>query len=304
MNFERILYDMLSNSAPIILCVLGGIYAHKANVLNIALEGMMLNGAFTSVLFVMITGSLWIGILMGIITTLIYGLVFSFMSVTKNGNPIITGLAINLIAVSISAFVLKALNIANINVNSMVDVAGLKINIPLIKDIPFIGAIVSGHPLTTYISYIGIFVMWVIMYKTRFGVYVRVVGENEDAARSVGIKVNYIKYMAILIGAFCCSLAGVNLALEKMALFTNGMTAGIGFIAIAAIFCGQGRPGRSSIYAILFGLAQSLAINMNISAGPASGLFKTLPYFMIVVILSVVSVIQLRNNRLRGFKNE
>jgi ABC-type uncharacterized transport system permease subunit len=304
MNLQRILYDMLSNSAPIILCVLGGIYAHKANVLNIALEGLMLNGAFSSVLFVMVTGSLWGGILMGILTTLLYGLVFSFMSVTKKGNPIITGLAINLITASVSAFVLKAMNAANINVNSIVDVAGLKIHIPFIENIPFLGAIISGHPLFTYISFIGIFVMWVLMYKTKFGIYVRVVGENEDAARSVGIKVDYIKYMAILIGALCCSFAGINLALEKMALFTNGMTAGIGFIAIAAIFCGQGSPVRCSIYAILFGLAQSLAVNMNISAGPASGLFKTLPYFMIVIILSVVSVIQLRNNRLRGFKNE
>lgn len=295
---------MLANSAPIILCVLGGIYAHKANVLNIALEGLMLNGAFSSVLFVMVTKSLWGGVLMGVLTTLLYGLVFSFMSVTKKGNPIITGLAINLITASVSAFVLKAMNAANINVNSIVDVAGLKIHIPFIEKIPFLGAIISGHPLFTYISFIGIFVMWVLMYKTKFGIYVRVVGENEDAARSVGIKVDYIKYMAILIGALCCSFAGINLALEKMALFTNGMTAGIGFIAIAAIFCGQGSPVRCSFYAILFGLAQSLAVNMNISAGPASGLFKTLPYFMIVIILSVVSVIQLRNNRLRGFKNE
>ena len=304
MNYQRILYDMLANSAPIILCVLGGNYAHKANVLNISLEGMMLIGAFASVLFVSITGSLLAGVLMGIIITLVFGLVFSFMSVTQKGNPIIIGLAINIFAYSISAFVLKAMNVANLNVNNIVDVAGLKINIPLIKDIPFVGQIVSGHPLVTYVSFIGIFIMWLIMYKTKFGIYIRVVGENEDAAHSVGINTDKIKYIAILIGAFCCGLAGINLALEKMALFTNGMSAGIGFIAIAAIFCGQGRPGRSSLYAILFGLAQSLAVNLNISAGPASGLFKTLPYFIIVIILTVVSIIQMKNNRVRGFKNE
>jgi simple sugar transport system permease protein len=304
MNFQRILYDMLSYSAPIILCVLGGNYAHKANVLNISLEGMLLMGAFSSVLFVMITGNIFLGCIIGILATLILGVVFSVMCVTKKGNPIIAGLAINLLASAISAFVLKALGLANLNVNNIVDVAGLKINIPIIKDIPFIGGVISGHPLITYVSVIGIFIMWLIMYRTKFGVYVRVTGENEDAATSVGIKTNRIKYIAIMIGAFCCALAGINLALEKMALFTNNMSAGIGFIAIAAIFCGKGKPVRSSIYAIVFGLAQSLATNLNISAGPASGLFNTLPYFMIIGILAVVSVIQLKNNRIRGFKNE
>jgi simple sugar transport system permease protein len=142
------------------------------------------------------------------------------------------------------------------------------------------------------------------MYRTRFGVYVRVVGEAEDAALSVGINGNRIKYLAVLIGAVCCALAGANLALEKMALFTNGMTAGIGFIAIAAIFCGRGRPGLTSIYAIVFGLAQSLAINLNLSAGPISGLFNTIPYFMIIGILTVVSILQHKDVRVRGLRND
>ncbi len=304
MNYQRILYDMISFSAPIILCVLGGNFAHKANVLNIALEGMLLMGAFSSVLFVMITKNYFLGIVISILITLLLGLVFSFMSVTKKGNPIIAGLAINLLASAISSFILKTMSMANLNVNSIVDVAKQKIQIPLIKDIPFIGGIISGHPFITYLSFIGIFIMWLIMYKTKLGVYVRVVGENDDAAISVGIKPNRIKYIAILIGAVCCALAGANLALEKMALFTNGMSAGIGFIAIAAIFCGKGRPVRTSLYAMLFGLTQALAINLNISAGPASGLLNTLPYFMIIVILAVVSVIQLKNNRVRGFKLE
>jgi len=104
MNFERIFYIMLSNSAPIILCVLGGNYAHKANVLNISLEGMMLVGAFASVLFVSVTESLLLGALVGIIITLVFGLIFAFMCVTQKGNPIIIGLAINLLAFSITAF--------------------------------------------------------------------------------------------------------------------------------------------------------------------------------------------------------
>ncbi|MGC4152004.1 MAG: ABC transporter permease [Propionicimonas sp.] len=304
MNAQKILYDMLSYSAPIILCVLGGNFAHSANVLNIALEGMMLVGAFVSVLVVLFTGNVWLGILVGVLATMVFGLIFSYLGVTRRGNVIIAGLAINLLAASVAAFVLKAMDLPNLNANSMVDVAGMKIHLPLIESIPFLGPVVSGHPPLTYVAFLGIAVMTVVMYRTRFGVYVRVVGEAEDAALSVGINGNRIKYLAVLIGAVCCALAGANLALEKMALFTNGMTAGIGFIAIAAIFCGRGRPGLTSIYAIVFGLAQSLAINLNLSAGPISGLFNTIPYFMIIGILTVVSILQHKDVRVRGLRND
>ena len=304
MNAQKILYDMLSYSAPIILCVLGGNFAHSANVLNIALEGMMLVGAFVSVLVVLFTGNVWLGILVGVLATMVFGLIFSYLGVTRRGNVIIAGLAINLLAASAAAFVLKAMDLPNLNANSMVDVAGMKIHLPLIESIPFLGPVVSGHPPLTYVAFLGIAVMTVVMYRTRFGVYVRVVGEAEDAALSVGINGNRIKYLAVLIGAVCCALAGANLALEKMALFTNGMTAGIGFIAIAAIFCGRGRPGITSIYAIVFGLAQSLAINLNLSAGPISGLFNTIPYFMIIGILTVVSILQHKDVRVRGLRND
>jgi len=302
--FDKVVYDTIYNSAPIILCVLGGIFAHKANVLNIGLEGMMTLGAFSSVLFTLITGNYWLGILVSILLTIVLGLVFSFMSITLKGNVIIVGIAINLIAASLAAFVMKVMGKALLNASNIVDVAALQINIPIVKDIPVIGPLISGHTLITYLSFIGIFLMWVLMYKTRFGVYVRVVGESEGAARSVGINVNRIKYLAVLIGSVCCAFAGANLAVERMALFTSGMVAGRGFIAIAAIFCGAGRPGLSAIYAIAFGLAKSLSINLNMYAGDVAGLFETLPYLMIVIILSIASVIKYRNNRVRGFKNE
>ena len=142
------------------------------------------------------------------------------------------------------------------------------------------------------------------MYKTRFGIYVRVVGENEDSAISLGIKTKRYKYAAVLIGAFCCALAGIDLSLERLAMFTNDMTAGRGFIAIAAIYCGQGRPVASALYAILFGVARSLSVNLSVFAGPAAGLFDTIPYIIMVTVLAVVSHVKFRNVKVRGFKME
>ena len=300
---ESILYDTVYHSTPLILAVLGGLFAHKANVLNIGLEGMMLMGAFSATLFVLLTGSLWLGVLISIILTLILGLIFSFFGVTLKSNFIITGLGINLFTSALSAFVLKYMQLANINVSNMIDVAALKIQLPIIKDIPIISSILSGHTFITYISFLMIPLVSLIMFRTKFGVYVRVVGENEEAAKSVGINSNTIRYKAVLIGALLCALAGANLATERMALFTNNMTSGRGFIAIAAIYCGRAMPLKSTVYAIIFGLARSLAINLALFAGPISGLFEMVPYLMIVVVLFVVSAVETSHTRVRGFKN-
>lgn len=297
-----ILYDTVYHAAPIILCVIGGVFAYQANVLNIALEGMMGIGAFASTLTVYFTNSLVLGLLAGVLAALIFGAIFSVMGVTLRGNVIIIGVALNLLVTAIAGFVMVRMNVANISLSSL-NVSDLQIIIPGIDAIPILGPIVSGHPILTYVAFIGIWLMWVLSYRTKFGTYVRAVGENEDAAKSLGLKTNFYKIVAILIGALTCGLAGINLSTERLGLYTNGMTAGRGFVAIAAIYCGRGDPLKSSLYAILFGFARSLSINLAIYAGPASGLFDVIPYVVMVVVLLVVQVSKRRNVRTRGFAN-
>lgn len=297
-----ILYDTVYHAAPIILCVIGGVFAYQANVLNIALEGMMGIGAFASTLTVYFTNSLVLGLLAGVLAALIFGAIFSVMGVTLRGNVIIIGVALNLLVTAIAGFVMVRMNVANISLSSL-NVSDLQIIIPGIDAIPILGPIVSGHPILTYVAFIGIWLMWVLSYRTKFGTYVRVVGENEDAAKSLGLKTNFYKIVAILIGALTCGLAGINLSTERLGLYTKGMTAGRGFVAIAAIYCGRGDPLKSSLYAILFGFARSLSINLAIYAGPASGLFDVIPYVVMVVVLLVVQVSKRRNVRTRGFAN-
>lgn len=299
----NILYDTVYHSAPIILCVLGGMFAYKANVLNIALEGMMLNGAFVSTLCMFFTNNIILSMFAGIVTTFFWGLMFSVLGISCKGNVIIVGLGINMIVPAIVSFVLQMMSTSNITLSN-INVANFKINIPIIKDIPLIGSMLSGHPPITYISFASIALLAMVMYKTKFGIYVRVVGENEDAAISLGIKTNFYKYIAVLIGSICCALAGINLSLERLGLFTNDMTAGRGFIAIAAIYCGQGKPILSSMYAVLFGIARALAVNLSIYAGPVAGLFDTIPYIIMVAVLAIVSALKYKNVKTRGFKTE
>ena len=299
----NILYDTVYHSAPIILCVIGGIFAYKANVLNIALEGMMLSGAFISMLAVQYTNSIPLAIVLAILSSLALGAIFSFLGITCRGNVIIIGLGINMLVSAVAGFALQVMKSSNIYVSTL-NVADFKINIPIIQDIPILGNILSGHPPITYLAFLGIFLMWVLMYKTRFGIYVRVVGENEDAAKSIGIKTAFYKYAAVLIGALCCALAGINLSLERLGLFTNDMSAGRGFIAIAAIYCGRGSPVASALYAIVFGLARALSVDLSIYAGPASGLFDVIPYIMMTAVLTVVSILRHKNNKVRGFRTD
>ena len=294
-----ILYDCVYHAVPILLCVLGGIFAYKANVLNIALEGMMLTGAFISVLVSFETENIILGYIAAIGICMVIGLIFAFFGVTCKGNVIVIGLAINMSVTAIAGFVLQLMNSANIKLD-FTNAAEFKIDIPFIKDIPIIGSILSGHTVITYISFLAIIFIWFLMYRTKFGVYVRVVGENEDSAKSLGLNTNKYRYLAILLGAFFCSLAGINLALERMTIFTNNMTAGRGFIAIAAIYCGRGDPLSCSIYAIVFGLARALSVNLSLYAGAAAAVFDVIPYVVMSVVLTVVSVVKYRNHKVRG----
>ncbi|WP_070042919.1 ABC transporter permease [Robinsoniella peoriensis] len=301
MNFlGNILYDSVYHATPILLCVLGGIFAYKANVLNIALEGIMLAGAFVSLLVSYLTGNIVLGYVTALVVCILIGLVFFFMTVTWKGNVIVVGLAINMLVPAVAGFVLQYMQSANITL-TWKNVADFKIHIPVIDKIPILGDILSGHTPITYLAFIGIGLIWLLMYRTKFGIYVRVVGENEDAARNMGLNTNKYRYLAILLGAFCCSLAGINLALERMVLFTNNMTAGRGFIAIAAIYCGQGDPVSSALYAIVFGAARALAVNMGLYAGPAAALFDVVPYVVMSIVLTIVSMLKYRNNKVRGF---
>lgn len=297
---ESILYDCIYHSAPIILCVLGGMFAYKANVLNIALEGMMLNGAFVSILSYYFTGNMLVTLLLTVGSTLIYGFVFAFLGVTMKGNVIIIGLAVNMISTAVAGFVLVLMNSSNIILENF-DLNALKINIPIIENIPVLGSILSGHPVITYISFLMIFLMYVLMYHTKFGIYVRVVGESEEAAKAIGLHTDFYKYAAILIGAVGCALGGMNLSLERLGLFTNDMVAGRGFIAIAAIYCGRGKPVQSAVYAILFGMSRSLAINLSVYAGNAAGLFDCFPYILMIAVLAAASFVKHKNVKVRGF---
>lgn len=300
----KILHDTLYFSGPIILCTLGGLLAYKAGVINIGLEGMMMFGGFIATLIIFTTQSWWLGLIAAVVLAIILGILYSYFGITMKGNFIITGFAINLLAVAIGRYTLALMRRIDISIILVPGIMNPNIRLWLIDDIPIIGRILSNHPLFTYIAFLMIIVVHVVMYHTKFGVYMRVVGENEEAAKSVGIRTNRIKYYSIILGSILCAFAGFNVAVEQLAAFTPAITAGTGFIAIAAFFCGNGSPLKSSLYAILFGLAKSLAVNLSIRIGGIATLLEIIPYLTIVIVLTGVALTRYKKSLIRGLHHE
>ncbi len=298
-----VLESTIRFAAPIILCTLGGIFTYKANIINIGLEGIMLFGGFATALILYFLGFYWLSVLGAVMAGVLVGLLFCYFGITRKGNFIITGFAINLLAMSFGFYTLALLGRTDIPVVRH-RATMIRLDFPLIRDIPYLGRLLNNHPLFTYVAYFSIFIVFVILYRTRFGVHLRVTGESPEAAKAVGLKVDRIKYIGVVIGSIFVALAGFNVTLEHLGTYTPVITAGIGFIAIAAIYCGRGSPGASSLYAILFGLMRALSVRLSLMIGAVAGLFQALPYLTVIIILAVVAIIRNQRTNVRSYTHE
>lgn len=300
-NLVGILHGTLRMATPIALVALGGVFTHRAGVLNIAMEGIMLMGAFTGVIVSYLTGNIWIALLSAVAVGLLFALILGLFAITLKGNHTVTGLAVNILALGLTSFILQ---VAFDRRGGFSDpkIVGIKpINIPMLDSIPVIGPILNNHTPMVYVSFIALIIVSIVLYKTKYGVYVRTVGENSEAAKSVGIKVKLIQYSTLLISGGFCALAGVSLSLENLSMFVEDMTSGRGFIALAAIFCGRGTPVGAFVFAILFGFADS--VQMRLQGFNIPGAFvQMIPFLFIIVVLTVVGIIKKRNSFYRGEK--
>ena len=297
----------IAMSTPLIICVLGGVFPHKAGVLNIAQDGMMNIGAFASILFTFITGNVLFGIFMGVVCAMSLSLIFCLFSITLKGNKIIVGLAVNLLSTSLIPFFLQTAygNRTSLIATDIIDMEQFRIDVPILCDIPVLGPIFNQQTILTYVSFVLIILISLVMYKTKFGIYVRLVGENEDAARAVGIKVEAIRYCALILSGALAGLAGINLSVESLGMYTLGMVAGRGYIALSAARCGKGSPVKAALFTLIFGIARALQIKITTVVDSATAsLIEMLPYVFIVVAMFIAALIDNRNNQLRGYMND
>ncbi|MEO8193606.1 MAG: ABC transporter permease [Gemmatimonadales bacterium] len=274
MNPISFLTQMLRISVPYLFAASGGVIAERAGIITLSLEGYMLTGAFAATLGTHYTGSPWIGLLSGIFGGLVFGMIHAVATIRYRANQVVTGIAINLLAIGVTRFFLK-LAFASSS------------NSPRIEGF---GGNNAWHGFDNPLLWMGLLVapaLGFVLYRTPFGLRVRAVGEHPEAAASLGIKVSFIQYVAVALSGMLAALGGVFLALDQHQ-FTDQMTAGRGFIAVAAVIFGRWDPVRAAIACLFFAFAETLQIQLQGTQIIPSQFVEMIPYLLTIIALAGV----------------
>lgn len=282
---------ILTKVTPILLAAIGGAFTQQGNILNIGLEGMMLVGAFSAIAVGAIAGPV-AGVAAAVAAGVVLAVVFAVASLIGKADFIVVGIGINLLALGMTVLLLVVFY-GNAGVTPG-DVKAVlpRLDLGPVGAVPVIGALFDDQTILVWLALILVPAYGYVLYRTRYGLHLRAVGEDEAAAASAGIDVIKVKFTAILISGAFCGLAGAQLAMATVGSFTSGMTASRGFIAVAAITFGLGRPILTMVACILFGTADAVADALAL-AGVNSSLSLTTPY-LITIIALVLAAVRLR----------
>jgi simple sugar transport system permease protein len=286
-------------SVPLLLACLAGLYSERSGVFDIGLEGKMLAAAFAAACLAYVSGSAWIGLGGAIIVSMAVSLVHGFASITNKGNQIVSGVAINFIAAGLTAVLGQAWFAQGGRTPQLdnderfapwewpaVDTIG---NLPVVGWV--YQYVLSGQNTLTYLAFLAVPASWWVLYKTRFGLRLRAVGENPAAVDTAGISVAWLRYRAVLCAGFLCGFAGAYLSIAQSAAFIKDMSAGKGYIALAALIFAKWKPFPVLFACLLFGYLDSVAIRLQGKSMPLVGevpvqIFQALPYILTVVLLA------------------
>lgn len=279
----------LRMTAPILLVALGGSFTTKAGIFNIGLEGQMLAGAFFAVLGSIWTGSAWLGVLIGVAAALAFALVFAVLVVTFRANEVVVGLALNILAGGMTISLMKAIFGTRGSIVGQGIVGLPKLHIPGARELLGSWAgLVSGHTPLVYVAFLAVPLLVLFYRRTRLGLWIRVVGEKPEAAEALGISVPRIRYTASLLCGVLAGLAGAHLSLGYITMFTENMSSGRGFMAVAILIFSNGDPWRVLAGCLLFGAADAFALRLQ-TFGLPSYLVLAVPYLVALLALFALS---------------
>ena len=294
-----LLNSTLRMSTPLLLACLAGLFSERAGIFDIGLEGKMLTAAFFSAAIAAITGNVWIGLISGIMSSLILSTLHGVASITFRGNQLISGVAINFLAAGMTVLIAQSWFQQGGRTPSL---SGDGRFFPIdfiftdtISVIPLFGPIysklISGHTILVYIALLCVPLTWWVLYKTRFGLRLRAVGESPEAVDTAGISVIALRFWAVIICGILCGIAGAYMATGLQAGFVKDMTAGRGYIALAALIFAKWRPWYALISCLLFGFLQAVALRPDLIEKYLTfkvqvQLLDALPYILTVIILA------------------
>jgi simple sugar transport system permease protein len=295
----QILDSTLRLATPLLLACLAGLFSERAGIFDIGLEGKMLMAAMSSGAVAYLTGSVWVGMCAGILGAMLFALVHGVASITFRGNQLISGVALNFVASGITVLIAQSLfqqggrtppltGAARFNPVEL-PFAGALSGVPVIG--PFYAEVLSGHTALVYVALLLVPASWWVLYRTRFGLRLRAVGENPASVDTAGVSVVRLRYAAVMITGILCGLAGAYLATGLQAGFGKEMTAGRGYIALAALIFAKWRPWYCLWACLLFGFFQALALRPDIVEAVVRvrvpvPFLDALPYVLTVVVLA------------------
>ena len=286
-------------ATPLIFCAMAGIFSERSGIIDIGLEGKMLLSAFVAASATFLTGSPWIGLLSAVLASGFTSLIHAFACITNKGDQVISGLAINILASGLTITVGIALFSRGGQtppLNS--DQRFMPIDFPfqnLVDNIPFFGdlysEVLSGHNILVYLSLLGVFLTYYVVFKTRFGLRLRAVGEKPEAVDTAGISVIRMRYQAVIIAGMLCGFAGAYLSIAHGAGFGREMSAGKGYIALAAMIFGKWNPIPTLFACLLFGFLEALGnrlqgVDLYIIGEVPVQFMQALPYILTVILLA------------------
>ena len=287
----NLVHNAIGIMTPFLLAAIGGLFTELTGMLNIALEGLMLLGAFFSVVFASFTGSLFLGVLLGIAVTLIFALIFGLISLYLKANIFITGLATNLLASGLTV-ILAFKFFGNKGVILFKDLPELPVlNIPMLRKISVIGDILIGHNVFVYLSWLIVLLAAFVIYKTPFGFRIRGTGYNAKTIESLGLNPRLYQLYAILISGFTCGIAGAVLTLN-LGAFVPNITSGRGWIALVAIYLGNKTPLGIVVASFVFGFAESFSNYAQGVMNVPADFILSIPYIVTVVAMIGFSIWQ------------
>jgi general nucleoside transport system permease protein len=298
-TIAQVLASTIRLSVPLLFACLAGLYSERSGVFDIGLEGKMLIAAFASGAAASVGGSPWLGLLAAVGASVAFALLHGFAVITHRGDQIVSGLAVNVIAVGITAQVGNFWFEQGGQTPQLEDDQRfLEIKFPgadAVANVPILGQIysqiLSGHSVLVYFAFAMVPITWYVLFRTRFGLRLRAVGENPAAADTAGISVTQMRYAAVICCGVLCGFAGTYLAIAQSAGFTRDMTAGKGFIALAALVFAKWQPAPAMGACLLFGLLDAVAIRLQGTPIPGIGvvpvqLIQAVPYALTVALLA------------------
>ena len=270
-------------ATPYLYAAIGEMFGQRSGVLNLGVEGQMLLGSFAAFYVVLITGNLWLGVLAAVIVGAAMGLAMAYVTINLNAEQGISGIGFFLFGLGMSDLLFQKL------VGNVETVQGFPpIYIPVLSDIPYIGKIFFSQNIMVYGAYLLVPIALFVLNRTTLGLKIRSVGENPDAADSLGVSVARTRYFTVIMGGVLSGIAGASLSIALLNVFQQNMTSGMGFIAVALVYFGAWRPMGVLSGALLFSMVSSLQLWIQIKAGNAfipSDIAVMMPYVLTIVVL-------------------